>query len=95
MTDLRLVELQERQTMAFGVRETVGTLVAGGVLFMVGFYAYTKVKGSIDTGNFTAAENTTYDNITGNVTSGFDLGSVVFIVLAAASIIGVIWLAFR
>jgi len=93
--DLRLVQLQERQTMSFGVKETVGTLVAGGILFMVGFYAYTKVGSSIDTSALTTAENTTYNNIRSNITSGFDLGSVVFIVIAAAAIIGVIWMAFR
>jgi len=121
--------------MAFGVKETVGTLLAGGVLFMVGFYAYVKIGGTIDlldggtyynsthycaspgtiTGgdvcnsvNMTttksaatllppgyAVDDAALTNIKSNVTSGFDLGSVVFIVLAAASIIGVIWLAFR
>jgi len=93
--ELRLVQIEKRDPASFGVRELVGTLVTGGVLMMVGLFAYTKVKGSISTGSFTASENTTYDNITSNIIGGFDLGSVVFIVLAASIIIGVILIAFQ
>ncbi len=81
--------------MAFGVKEMVGTLVAGGILFMIGMYAYVKVGATIDQSNFTAAENATFANIKTNITAGFDLGSVIFIVIAAGTIIGVIWMAFR
>lgn len=95
MEDLRLVEFQERDCMAFGIKELVGTLVAGSILMMVGLYAYSKVSGSIDQTGFTAAENTTMTNIKTNVTSGFDLGSIIFIVLAAGGIIGVLWIVFR
>ena len=81
--------------MAFGVKEMVGTLVSGGILFMIGLYAYAKVGSTIDQSGFSAAENATMVNIRSNITAGFDLGSVVFIVLAAGTIIGVIWMAFR
>lgn len=92
---MELVQIKERDPQTFGVRELVGTLVTGGVLMMVGLFAYTKVKSSISQGDFTAAENTTYEGITDNILGGFDLGSVVFIVLAASIIIGVILIAFR
>jgi len=95
MTDLRLLEMKDRKPMAFGVKEIVGTLVTGGILFMVGLYAYSKVGASIDQTSFSVAENTTMTNVRDNITSGFDLGSVVFIVLAASVIIGVIMIAFR
>jgi len=93
--DLRLVELQERKPQAFGIREIVGTLVAGGILMMVGIFAYSKVRGSISQAQFTAEENTAFANVRTNVTSGFDIGSIVFIMVAVAGIIGVIFLAFR
>lgn len=95
MEDIRLVQLEARDGMAFGVKETVGTLVAGGILMMVGIFAYSKVAASINTSGFTAQELVAYNNVRTNVTSGFDLGSVVFIVIAASAIIGVIWVAFQ
>ena len=95
MEDLRLVQLREKQTLAFGIKEVVGTLVAGSVLMMVGLYAYSKVSASIDQSGFTAAENTTIGNIRTNVTSGFDLASIIFIVLAAGAIIGILYMIFK
>lgn len=95
MQDLRLVELQEREAMEFGIREAVGTLVGGGVLMMVGLFAYSKIGKTIDQSGFTTAENTTLANIKSNIVSGFDLASVAFIVIAASVIIGIIYLAFR
>lgn len=92
---MELVQIRERDPQTFGVRELVGTLVTGGVLMMVGLFAYTKVKSSIDVDGLTPAENTTFNAITDNILGGFDLGSVVFIVLAASIIIGVILIAFR
>jgi len=121
MADLRLLEIKERNPMAFGVKEIISTLVAGGILFMVGLYAYSKVTNSVDvlnggdyinssyycSGSWNGtvcsggtvldlpAEYTTQVTMRENITSGFDLGSVVFIVVAAAAIIGVIMIAFR
>jgi len=95
MKDLRLAEVQARDSMAFGIKETIGTLVGGGILMMLGLYAYSKVGSKIDQNEFTAAENTTMTNIKTNITSGFDIASVVFIVIAVVAIIGVIYLAFR
>jgi len=95
MQDLRIVELQERQGMAFGVQQIVSTLVAGSILVMIGLYTYSKVSGSIDQSGFTASENTTLTNVRTNVTSGFDLSSILFIVVAAVGIVGAVMLAFK
>jgi hypothetical protein len=78
-----------------GIREMIGTLIVGAVLFMVGMFTYSKVSSSIDQGGFSAAENTTMTNVRTNVLAGFDLGTISFIVLAAGTIIAIIFLAFR
>ena len=128
MEDIRLIQL--RKGMTFGVKETIGTLVAGGVMMLVAIYAWAKVNRSVDwlgggayvntthycsgagatwngtacltggtlTGLPTGFNKNDYDTMLrmrGNVTSGFDLSSVVFIVIAASAIIGVIWVAFQ
>jgi len=42
-----------------------------------------------------AAQNATFGNIQSNTLSAFDLSAIIFIVLAAGGIIGVLLLAFR
>lgn len=42
-----------------------------------------------------AQNNAVMNNIKANATSGFDLGSIIFIVIAAGGIIGVLWMVFR
>lgn len=94
LKDLRLDMLSSKKGQ-IGIREMIGTLIVGAVLFMVGMFTYSKVSGSIDQGSFTAAENTTMTNVRTNVLAGFDLGTISFIVLAAGTIIAIIFLAFR
>lgn len=91
MKDLRL----KGKKGALGVQQIVGTLVAGSILVMIGLYTYSKVGGSIDQSSFTAAENQTMSNVKSNVTSGFDLTSILFIVIAAVGIVGAVLMAFK
>jgi len=93
--EFRQLEIKKRDPASMGINGLVSTLVVGGVLMMVGIYAYTKVGSSIDSSSFTTAENTTFEGIKTNVLSGFDLGSVAFIVIAAAIIISILLTAFR
>jgi len=86
---------KSKKGFAFDVKGIIATLVAGSILMMVGLFTYSKVSGSIDQSAFTATENTTMSNVRSNVLSGFDLSAIIFIVLAAGGIIGVLLLAFR
>lgn len=127
MQDLRLVEIEKRDAMEFGLKEGIGTIIGAGVLAMIGLYAYSKSANNIQSswldggtyinsshycsvggawngtncngGTVTAITDptglTTLRNVRSNVTSGFDLTSVAFIVIAASIIIGIIYLAFR
>jgi hypothetical protein len=74
LSDLRLDMLKGKKGQ-IGIREMIGTLIVGAILFMVGMFTYSKVSGSIDQGAFTTAENTTMGNVRANVLAGFDLGT--------------------
>ena len=123
MQDLRLLQIQEKNSFTFGLKEALGTLVSAGILLMIALYTYSKVRTGVDllsggtyvnstdycpaagTWNTTDCNGATLtalpegynamENVKSNLTSAFDLSSVAFIVLAAAAIIGIIWLAFR
>ena len=92
--DLRLMEIQKKDGLTIGIKEIIGTIVTGSILVYVGMYTNSKVSSSIDRTGFSTAENTTFDNVKTNVNSGFDLSSVLFIVLAAAGIVGVVLMVF-
>ena len=95
MDDLRLVEIKQRDSMAFGVKEIVAAVVGAGVTLIVGLLVYSKISQGIDTSSFTAAQNTTLASIKTNVESGFSLTSVMPIVIAAAGLLAVLFVAFR
>lgn len=95
MDDLRLVEIKQRDSMAFGVKEIVAAVVGAGVTLIVGLLVYSKISQGIDTSSFTAAQNTTLAGIKTNVESGFSLTSVMPIVIAAAGLLAVLFVAFR
>lgn len=65
------------------------------VVLMVGQLLNNKISGSIDRGAYSAADNATFDNIQGNVRSGFDLTSVGIIVGVAAGLIAIVIGLFR
>lgn len=88
------LKLLNRKGQAVGVRALPGLLVSLGVLLMVGLFVFTKIKTSITTTGFSAAESTAFNNTVQNVVDGFDLASILVIVLAAAAIIGVLTAAF-
>lgn len=81
--------------MAFGIKETVGTLVGGGILMMLGLYAYSKSAQAIPTEQFTTAENNTLANVKANILSGYDVSSILFVILGIASFLGVLFVVFR
>jgi hypothetical protein len=80
----------DKRAQVGGVTTMIIAIVVGAVLFMIGIYINSKVASSINTNSFSAAENTTFANVKTNVLAGFDLGTIVFIVLAASVIIGVV-----
>jgi len=74
-----------------GIRELVTTLAVAGILFIVGVLIFSKVDSAIDTTDFTAAQNTTVENIRTTVLDSFELGVISLIVLAAVVILGVLF----
>jgi len=71
----------------------VGGVVAAVVvliLIAIGFFVTITVINSIDQSGFSAAQNTTFDNIQTTTNQSFQLLTIVGIALAAAIIIGVI-----
>jgi len=89
LSDLRIKKLDKKAQVG-GVTSMIIAIVVGAVLFMVGRYINSKVSSSINTNDFSTTENTTFANVKSNVLTGFDLGTIVFIVLAASVIIGVV-----
>ena len=75
---------------AMDLKGIIATLVVGSILMVVGLYVYSKVTGQIDTSGFTAEENQTLDDVKTNVTAGFSLTSIAFIVIAAAAILSIV-----
>ena len=61
-------------------------IVIVGAISYIGFLVNSKIKGTIDQGGFSTAENTSYAALESNVLSGFDLLGVLFVVAAAAAI---------
>ncbi len=86
MKDLREVVLRKREGFQAGVAVVLGLLIFG-TLLLTGIYAYSKIASAVPTTSFSAAENTTFDNVKANMLSGFDLSSIGLITLAIGAVI--------
>jgi hypothetical protein len=90
MENLKLVQIKTRSAN-LGVVKGLSIGIVGISLIMIwGFYAYTKGTGAVPTVSFSAAENTTFNSMKGNVTSGYDILGVTLVILPVAGILAVV-----
>lgn len=66
----------------------ISGVIAVGIILYFGLLINQKVKSNINRSGFTTAENTTFDNTATNVNTGFELSSLVPMILVAVAIIG-------
>ena len=85
MKDIRLLKLNiSKGGQATGA--IMGIVVVGAML-AIGLLVNSKIFGAINQDTFTAAENTTLTNVRTNVNTGFDVGSIIPIVLVFAVVV--------
>lgn len=60
------------------------------ILIAIGFFVVATVQNNVNQNDFTAGQNSTFDNIVSTTNDSFQLLTIVGIALAAAIIIGVI-----
>lgn len=87
MQDVRMVQLQEREGYS-GIVAGILTMVVGGAMLLAGIFASSKVAAAVPRSDFTAAENTTFDDIKGNIFDALEVGGVVVIFVGIALLIG-------
>jgi hypothetical protein len=83
--------MQGKKKGALPLTAIVGTLIVVAVLLFIAIKVTSEVGDSIDRGGFTAAENTTYDNVNSTTLDSFDLTTVALIVLAASGILAIVF----
>lgn len=72
--DLRLVELQERNPASTGgVLGGIALAVGGSAMLAIGYYIKVKFFNQVDQSDFTADQNTTYDDLQGDTDDVFDM----------------------
>ena len=74
-----------------GLTGIVATLIVIAVMLFIAVKINAEVGSSIERGSFTAAENTTYDNISSTTLGSFDLVTVALIDLAASGILAIVF----
>lgn len=75
---------------AMAVTAAIATIIVVGVMLFVAIKLNSEVGGNINRSGFSAAENTTYSNVSTSVLDSIELSTVVLTVLIAAIIIGVL-----
>jgi hypothetical protein len=70
---------------------TVLAIVVVAVTLIIGVIVFEEVSTSINRGGWSAAANSSYTTVSSNTFSGLDLAAVGVIVLAAAAILGIIF----
>jgi hypothetical protein len=65
-------------------------LVTVGLMFILGFWVYTKVNGKISQTGFTTAQNTTLDDLRSNINDGFVIGGISLLLIAVVAVISLI-----
>jgi hypothetical protein len=75
-----------------GMREMIATLVVSGLLLITGIVVFAKVKAAMPA--MSGDANTTINTVESTAYDAFELSTVALIVLAAATIIGILISAF-
>lgn len=87
LIDLRMVEVQKREG-AMGLQSTIGGVLVGGSLILLGIFAFSKISNMIDTGNFTTEEQAAYDATKDNILDSFELGATYIVFTVILGLIG-------
>jgi len=85
-----LPKMSSKRGQAGGLIGGAVAVVTVVVLLLVSVLLVSKVKGSIDTTEFTTGDNTTYDDIVSNSNTAMTLLGIALIVLVAGLIIAIL-----
>lgn len=88
--ELRLVKIQERQSVNMGVIGTIGVLVAASALMFIGYYVTTKFSSKIET-SISAADNVTFQEIKTDLNDAWGMGTLYVWFAVAAGILGLVF----
>ena len=86
--------MEVKNSQAMGMKDLIATLIVSGVLLLVGIVVFGQVKYAMNADGLGASATVAVTSIESTTYNAFKLGVVALIVLAAATIIGILVRAF-